>query len=279
MVEVVAAIIRDRDKFLICQRPENKKRALMWEFPGGKIEAGETPEAALKRELMEELGIKAKPESMFFDTVYEYPDITVHITFYNTYIIGGEITQKEHHDIRWISADEVDLFTFCPADKGIIDKIVEKENKRREVLKNLTVECAKENDLDDILCLYTQLSPINDSSGDVHGVFGNILKNEGQYIILAKVNGKAVSSCALNIIQNLTHGARPYAVVENVVTEKEYRGFGLASACLDRARDIAKKHNCYKIMLMTGSKKESTLRFYEQAGYDRYSKTAMNQRL
>ena len=90
-------------------------------------------------------------------------------------------------------------------------------------------------------------------------------------------DGKIVSSCVCVIIPNLTRGQRPYAFVENVITDEAYRGRGLATACLNYAKDIAVKENCYKMMLLTGSKKESTLAFYERAGYNSHDKTAFIQ--
>lgn len=94
------------------------------------------------------------------------------------------------------------------------------------------------------------------------------------HIIVAEEDGKIVSSCVCVIIPNLTHGQQPYAFVENVVTHPDCRKKGLATACLEYAGKIAEEADCYKIMLLTGSKEESTLRFYERAGFNRNDKTA-----
>ena len=95
MIEVVAALIWNKDKFLICQRPANKARALLWEFVGGKVEKGETKEQALIRECKEELNIMLKVGDVFMEVVHEYPDITVHLTLFNATIGQVMVTRKE----------------------------------------------------------------------------------------------------------------------------------------------------------------------------------------
>ena len=119
MVEVVAALIWDHDRSLICQRPTNKARPLLWEYVGGKVEPGETKEAALVRECKEELNITVSVHSVFFDVVHEYPDITIHLTIFNASISDGEITLLEHNDFRWILPSEIPNFEFCPADESL----------------------------------------------------------------------------------------------------------------------------------------------------------------
>jgi len=106
------------------------------------------------------------------------------------------------------------------------------------------------------------------------------LVNDPDYhLIVAEDDGKLVSTITCVIVPNLTHGSRPYAWVENVVTHPDYRGRGLATACLEYAKEIAQRENCYRLILMTGSKLESTLNFYERAGYDRTEKTGFIQYL
>ena len=120
MVEVVAALIWDKDKFMICQRPAHKARALLWEFVGGKVEPGETKEQALIRECQEELAITLSVGDVFMDVVHKYPDITVHLTLFNATISKGIPQKLEHNDIKWITVEEIDQFDFCPADTEIL---------------------------------------------------------------------------------------------------------------------------------------------------------------
>lgn len=133
-----------------------------------------------------------------------------------------------------------------------------------------------ERDFDGLMTLYMQLhdNPFPDKSDRVMSVWNNILNDSNHHIIVAEEDGKIVSSCVCVIIPNLTRGQRPYAFIENVITDKAYRKKGLATACLDYAREIAVRENCYKMMLLTGSKEESTLNFYERAGYNKNDKTA-----
>ena len=125
MTEVVAALIWDKDKFMICQRPAHKARALLWEFVGGKVEPGETKERALIRECREELNILLSVGDVFMDVTHEYPDITVHLTLFNAIIADGEPQKLEHNDIRWITPCEITTYKFCPADEEILEKIIE----------------------------------------------------------------------------------------------------------------------------------------------------------
>ena len=125
IVPVVAAIIWDDDKFMICQRPASKARALLWEFVGGKVEPGETKEQALIRECQEELAITVSVEEAFAEVVHEYPDITVQLTLFNATISEGVPQKLEHNDIKWITLAEISQYEFCPADKEILKRIIE----------------------------------------------------------------------------------------------------------------------------------------------------------
>ena len=124
ITEVVAALIWNNDKFLICQRPAHKARGLLWEFVGGKVESGESKEQALVRECKEELDILLSVGDVFMDVIHEYPDITVHLTLFNATISEGEPQKLEHNDIQWIMPSEIPNFEFCPADDEILKQII-----------------------------------------------------------------------------------------------------------------------------------------------------------
>ena len=122
-IEVVAALIWDGDKFLICQRPAHKARGLLWEFVGGKVEPGESKEAALVRECREELAITIAAGEPFMEVLHTYPDITVRLTLFHATIAAGVPQKLEHHDIRWITPAEIGQYDFCPADVEILERI------------------------------------------------------------------------------------------------------------------------------------------------------------
>lgn len=120
MVEVVAALIWDKEKFMICQRPAYKARGLLWEFVGGKVEAGETKRQALVRECREELNIAVSVGDVFIEVTHEYPDITIHLTLFNCSVTEGTPELLEHNDLKWITPEEIPLYAFCPADTAVL---------------------------------------------------------------------------------------------------------------------------------------------------------------
>lgn len=136
-----------------------------------------------------------------------------------------------------------------------------------------------ENELCDLLALYTHLHELGIPANSEHlqKTWAAICGDGNHHIIVCEADGKLVSSCVCVIVPNLTRNIRPYAFIENVVTHTDYRGKGYATACLNKAKEIAVKANCYKMMLLTGSKSESTLRFYQRAGYNCTDKTAFIQ--
>ena len=140
---------------------------------------------------------------------------------------------------------------------------------------------AEPEDLKELLELYLFLheESIPEDNDHLRDTWAQIMGDPNHHIILNVVDGKIVSSCVCVIIPNLTRNVRPYAFIENVVTHEDYRGRGLAGECLDYAKKIAIENNCYKMMLLTGSKKPSTWHFYEKAGYNKNDKTAFYQKL
>ena len=130
MVEVAAALIWKGDRFLICQRPAHKARGLLWEFVGGKQEIGEALSDTLIRECREELGVTVSVGDVFMQLRHEYPDLMVSLTLFHAVIITGEPQKLEHHDIRWITTDEIDQYDFCPAEKDILKKLKQLQIKK-----------------------------------------------------------------------------------------------------------------------------------------------------
>lgn len=137
----------------------------------------------------------------------------------------------------------------------------------------------KENELIELLELYLHLheKSVPEITEHLNKTWNTIIQDENHHIIVKIVDDKIVSSCVCVIIPNLTRNIRPYAFIENVVTHTDYRGKGYATECLNYAKEIAEKMNCYKMMLLTGSKEEATLKFYEGAGYNHSDKTAFIQ--
>ena len=138
---------------------------------------------------------------------------------------------------------------------------------------------AKFEDLSRILELYLHLheTAVPEESENLCCAWQKIMSDDNHHLVVCEVDGKIVSSCVCVIIPNLTRGVRSYAFVENVVTHADYRGKGYATACLNYTRELAQKENCYKMMLLTGSKSPETLAFYQNAGYNSTDKTAFIQ--
>ena len=125
-VDVVAALVVENGKFMICQRPQNKARGLLWEFVGGKVEPGETRAEALVRECREELGVAVAPGPIYMEVDHVYPDITIHLTLFRASIVAGRPQKLEHADIRFIAPSDIPLYAFCPADAAILKRITDR---------------------------------------------------------------------------------------------------------------------------------------------------------
>ncbi|MBS6282259.1 MULTISPECIES: GNAT family N-acetyltransferase [Intestinimonas] len=137
----------------------------------------------------------------------------------------------------------------------------------------------RENELNELLELYLFLheKSVPEMTEHLKNTWNTIIEDKNHHIIVKDVDGKIVSSCVCVIIPNLTRNIRPYAFIENVVTHLNYRGKGYATECLNYAKGIAERENCYKMMLLTGSQEETTLNFYGNAGYNSTDKTAFIQ--
>ncbi|MCR4620843.1 MAG: (deoxy)nucleoside triphosphate pyrophosphohydrolase [Clostridiales bacterium] len=122
-VDVVAALVWDAGRFLICQRPPQKARGLLWEFPGGKVEKGETREQALKREMKEELDADIRVKGLFCALTHVYPDLSVNLFVYEAELTCDRLRMLEHNAINWIKPAEIEQYTFCPADEGVLNII------------------------------------------------------------------------------------------------------------------------------------------------------------
>ena len=133
MTEVVAALIWQGEKFMICQRPAHKARGLLWEFVGCKVEAGENKEQALIRECREELDVLLSVGDVFMEVIHEYPDLTVHLTLFNATISEGEPQMLEHNDIKCITPAEINNYDFCPADAEILKEIIKRYGQRKDL--------------------------------------------------------------------------------------------------------------------------------------------------
>ena len=136
-----------------------------------------------------------------------------------------------------------------------------------------------ENELNQLLELYLYLHEdmVPEMTDHLKDTWDTMIRDKNHHIIVNEVDGKIVSSCVCVIIPNLTRNIRPYALIENVVTHADDRGKGYATECLNYAREISRKAKCYKMMLLTGSKQEATLKFYNNAGYNSTDKTAFIQ--
>ena len=126
MGDVVAALVVEDGRFMICQRPPHKARGLLWEFVGGKVEKGETREQALVRECREEIGVTVVPGEVYMEVDHVYPDISIHLTLFRAAIPSGRPQKLEHADIRFIAPDQIPLYDFCPADASILQRIMER---------------------------------------------------------------------------------------------------------------------------------------------------------
>lgn len=143
----------------------------------------------------------------------------------------------------------------------------------------LIIREAKEDDLAQLVELYKQLhdNKMPEITPKLQELWIEIQTDKNHHVVVCEVDAQIISSCVLIVVPNLTHNQRPYALIENVITHRQYRGRGYATSVLNFSKEIAAKCNCYKIMLLTGATEERTLKFYEKAGYNKNDKTAFIQ--
>ncbi len=123
MIHVVGALIWQGDRFMICRRPPHKKRGLLWEFVGGKVEPGETRQQALIRECLEELEVTVSVGELFLEVDHQYPDIHILLSIYHCEIQSGTPVLREHRDLKWIKVSDIEQYDFCPADGPVLDAL------------------------------------------------------------------------------------------------------------------------------------------------------------
>ena len=122
---VTAALIRDEDRILIAQRGRGKRFGWKWEFPGGKVRANETPEDCLQREIKEELNLEIQVEKHFHTTHHRYPDFDIELIAFWCSIIGGKLKLEEHEQVRWVTVQEMNDYSFVEADLNLIAALEE----------------------------------------------------------------------------------------------------------------------------------------------------------
>lgn len=278
LLKFAVIVSRSNGKWVFCKHKERDT----YEVPGGHREAGENIFETAKRELQEETGavkFEIKPICVYSVT----GKTRVNDTGEETYglLCFAEITEfaKElHNEIeKVLLMDELPKnWTYPLIQPKLIEKYLQIEGNC--VDGRITRE-AREEDLDEILQLYLYLheKSIPEESAQLRSTWKSIIDEKNHHLIVCEVHGKIVASCVCVIIPNLTRNVRPYAFVENVVTHADYRKKGYATDCLNYAKHIAEESNCYKMMLLTGSKEESTLNFYRSAGYNSTDKTAFIQ--
>lgn len=230
MRDVVAALIWQDNKFMICQRPETKARGLLWEFVGGKTEPGETLEDALIRECREELDITVKPVSVFCEVDHVYPDITIHLTLFNAVIADGTPKLLEHNDLKWITPAEIKQYEFCPADKEILKLIIR---------GHLSIRPADKADVNDLLRVYDAARKTMRENGNMTqwpsyypGVedFLDDIKNNALHVVLldGEVCGAFAYFDGIEPTYNEIDGAwlndKPYSFVHRIASDRRAAG-------------------------------------------------------
>ncbi len=248
MTEVSAALIWEGARFMICQRPAHKARGLLWEFPGGKQEPGESPEEALARECREELGTEVEVGGLFMEVVHAYPDLTVRLRLYHCRVTGGPVRRLEHADIRFITAGESGDYAFCPADEAILKKL------RRAA--PVTLLPLKEPRLEELLPLYEAVGWSNYTREPERllRAFRGSLWTLGAFSL---ADGRLVG-----LLRAVGDGAAAVCI-QDLLLLPEWQRRGVGSALLSAA--LARFEGVYQLFLLTDDT-EKTRAFYRSQG-------------
>ncbi len=261
ITEVVAALIWDQDRFLICQRPAHKARGLLWEFVGGKVEPGETGEQALVRECQEELGITISVSDVFMEVLHEYPDITVRLVLFHAAIAEGIPQKLEHNDIRWITPAQIPEFDFCPADRDILRRLM--AEYCADLVRKATAE-----DVDTVTGLALQLWP-NHDDGELKSKMLELLCREDSAVFLAMEKNKAVGFAQCQLRRDYVEGtsSSPVGYLEGIYVAEDSRGHGLATKLLHACELWAKAQGCAEFASDCELTNSQSLQFHLRTGF------------
>ncbi len=248
MVEVVAALIWDGNRFLICQRPANKARALLWEFVGGKVEAGETKKQALIRECREELDITIDVGDEFMSVTHEYPDITVHLTLFNATIREGTPALIEHHDLRWITPVDIPAYEFCPADEEILARLIARH------AQGPALRMAEEADMAAVFALRFEV--FVGEQGVPPEIELDAEDAQAMHLI-AEVDGVVVGCARVILHDGCAHIGR-------LAVTKGWRGRGIGAAICRFAVERCRISGCVRVGLHA---QRHAVGFYEKLGF------------
>lgn len=253
MVEVVAALIWKGGRFMICRRPPQKARGLLWEFVGGKVEPGERKEDALVRECREELAVTVRVGDVFCDVVHTYPDITVHLTLFHASIAEGEPQLLEHCDLQWITPAQIPAYEFCPADKTVLERITAAYGSTPEIVRVTTEE-------DLAWCISLRFAVFVDEQN----VPPELEEDEYDTLDAPCVHFLITSSDSpIGTFRCIDEGEGTYHL-GRLCLLPSYRGRGYGRAALAAAEDYCRAQGGHRMVL--GAQCQA-IGFYESCGY------------
>ena len=260
ITQVVAALIWDRDKFMICQRPAHKARGLLWEFVGGKVEPGETKPEALIRECREELAVELTVGEVFMEVLHEYPDITVALTLFHATIAAGVPKKIEHNDIQWITPAQIGDYDFCPADTEILEKIVAEYG--------CSVKRADITQLDTLTLLALALWPRHSYEEMAEELAAVMTSGEAAFF-LAWAGDRAVGFAQCQLRHDYVEGTdcSPVGYLEGIFVAEDHRGRGIARQLLRACESWAKEQGCRQFASDCQLDNAQSLDFHRKVGF------------